>query len=95
MFVEVSLYSQLAVKMNGKRWNGRGNSNEWMVSFSKCVKDLEEETFCVFRDHCETTLFTMKFHILNYLCDHLNKFETVRFLDAFAYEHLRLASNKE
>lgn len=47
----------------------------------------KERTGCRFDKNYETGLFTVKSHLLYHLCENLNRFGTVRFLYASAYEH--------
>lgn len=58
-----------------------------MVLLRRCLKELKERTVCVFENHSETRLFTMKLHHLDPLCKELDKFESVRLLGASEYEY--------
>lgn len=54
------------------------------------MKDLKERSICTFKDHCELGSFTIKFHVVNHICEDLEKFEIVRFLGASAYGHFNV-----
>lgn len=61
----------MVVEMYGSRWNWKAKFNEWMMSLRTLVKELEEKNVCVIDQHCETALFMMKFHHLDYLREEL------------------------
>lgn len=63
-----------------------------MVSFSKCEEKFKENTVHVFREHCATELFTIKFHLLKHLYEDLDRFGGVIFLNASAYEHIQIVA---
>lgn len=44
----------------------------------------------LFEDHCKRGFLTMKFHVLDHLCDNLKKFPSIQFLDASPYEHYKV-----
>lgn len=50
----------------------------WMVSLRKLVKTLNRGATCIFEEHCDTSFFPIKFHLLGYLSEDLKKFGSVR-----------------
>lgn len=61
-----------------------------IISLRKRVKASKERTYCLFEDHCDAGLFSMKFHSSDRLRVDLDKFGNVRLLEASVYEHFDL-----
>lgn len=55
---------------------------------------MKDRIVCVFRAHCVTALFKIKFHYLHHQCKGLDKFGSIIFLDASMYEKFTVLLNR-
>lgn len=69
-----NLYSELLVKIYASHCRGWGKFDELMLSLRELVKLLKGRTVCLFQEHYETGLFTVKFHLLDKLRKGLKRF---------------------
>lgn len=49
----------------------------------------------LFENHCECGLFSIKFHLLDHLCDDLEKFHTIKVFHDAPYEHINVVLRRE
>lgn len=61
-----------------------------MYGFVEEGSERIEGTVSLFKKHCKITLFTIKFDLLDHLLEDLDKFGSVKFLCALAFEHFNI-----
>lgn len=54
------------------------------------VRELKNKMAHLFENHCESGLYTMKFHLLDPICGSLERFCSIQFLDAALHEHFNI-----
>lgn len=57
-----------------------------MVPLMKRMQDADGRAVCALEDICETELFTIKLPVLYFMCEALEKCESVSLLDKFVLE---------
>lgn len=55
------------------------------------MNEFKGPTLHLFGSHCFNGLFLLKFHLLDHLCDELEKFETIGVLGASPFEQFKEA----
>ena len=78
-------YSLLMNTLSGKQ-NGSFTDPE-IEEIDEMVKNFKRDVVTLFEPHCDSGLFTLKFHLLDHLCTDLRCFGTLAMLDAGPYEH--------
>lgn len=54
------------------------------------VRDLKDTMVRLFGDHCDSGLFTMKFHILEHLFEDYGEFHKLQFFAVAPYGHFNV-----
>lgn len=75
-------------------WNGLEIFTEWFVSLRQLVKELKKGSVFVFKEHCETRLFTIKLQVSDRLLCGLGKACKPKPLDTSAYENFNVVSKR-
>lgn len=83
-----TMYSEILHEFYSRTSKRDTHFREWISSLERIVRDLKDTMVRLLEKHFECEFFTMKFHLPHQLCDDLDRFRSIQFLDAAHYEHL-------
>lgn len=84
------MFSELLLELYHKRSKRNTDFEAKMSSLKRKVRKLKDTTVLLLEDHFECGMFTMTFPFFGHLCDDLEKFRSIKFLDAAPCDQFRV-----
>lgn len=84
-----TMYSEIVNEVTGDG-EYKIRSEEELVKLEERVKEFKRELVERFDDHCESGLYTLKFHLLDHMVEDIRKFGTLSVLDGSPFEHFNV-----
>lgn len=76
------MYSGLLLQISSRGSKRKTDFKKWVLLFKRVVRELKHTKVSLFEDHCDRELFTIKFHFFDHLCDDLENYRSIQFIDA-------------
>lgn len=80
-----SMYSEFLLRLN-RRPKEAKNWTMYLVNMTRHIDRLKRLVCEVIDVHYESSLYRLKFHVVYYLIEYVDRFDTLQLLDSSAFE---------